>query len=85
MKKWFNHVLQGFYWWLECKASNLSQCELCHEETIARQCIGCKAYICYGCDSMYYEDETLCAECRATITPEQEAQDRAECGVESED
>lgn len=76
MRKRLNHLLQGFYWWLEEKSSGLSCCEICNDEPVARVCIGCDKYIGYGCDSLYYADETLCTECRSTITPEEEAQDR---------
>jgi predicted amidophosphoribosyltransferase len=75
VKKKLNHYLQGIYWWLEQKCSDLSNCELCNSMTVAKVCIGCGSYVCYGCDSGYYEDETLCLNCRKEITPEQEAED----------
>ena len=84
MKRWIKHILNGFYFWLECKAVDLSHCEVCNEQSVANACIGCGAYICYGCDSMYYEDETLCIPCRSTITPEEEARDRVDSEIESE-
>jgi hypothetical protein len=71
---WLRHKLQGIYVRLIDWLQEHSRCEICHEEQVAHLCIGCGRYICYGCDSMFYEDENLCIECRATITPEEEAE-----------
>lgn len=74
-----------FYGWLEVLIDRASHwqsyhdlCEVCREGTADRVCVGCNRRIDYECDSLYYEDETLCAICRNDITPEEEAKDRAE-------
>ncbi len=52
-----------------------TMCELCHEEPADYTCVSCEKDICAGCESGYYSDEDLCRECRAAISPEEEAED----------
>ena len=82
---WLRHKLQAFYVWAINWLQEHSRCEVCHEEQVAHTCIGCDRFICYDCESNFYEDESLCVKCRATITPEEEAEIRAENGIEVEE
>jgi len=58
------------------ESENIDRLEKAHPKAalLFIPCVGCGHFICYGCDSMFYEDENLCVECRATITPEEEAE-----------
>lgn len=76
-----------FFMWLEIILDRLSHwqsehdlCELCRRYTADRVCVGCDRRIDYECDSCYYYDETLCSECRGTISPEQESEDIKQAG-----
>ena len=77
LKRWFFEVLRDFL-------LQHDHCEICSEFEPFYTCISCDRRYCVDCESGYYEDENLCSECRATITPEQEAEDWKEA-VESED
>jgi hypothetical protein len=75
--------LRYLYWHLHDWISSVALwldvhdvCEVCKKESAANVCIGCDRRICFECNSGYYEDETLCMECRKEITPEEEAEDR---------
>lgn len=52
-------------------------CEVCKVSTAESKCSeGCGKRICYGCESFYYEDATICVECEKSITPEEREADR---------
>src|SRR5580692_11251402 len=75
-------IMRWIYWKLDNFRCELNMwldehdlCEVCRDEPAANECIGCGQRVGFECNSFYYEDETLCTECRATITPEEEAQD----------
>jgi hypothetical protein len=61
-------------------------CEICHDQRSDNICIGCERRICYQCTTGYYVDGDLCTICRASITPEEEAEDqRDQAELDAED
>lgn len=77
IRRWFFYWLEVFIDRASHWQSELDLCEICKDYTADRICVGCDRRIDHTCDSnYYYEDESLCTLCRATITPEEEAEDR---------
>lgn len=74
LRRWFYGKIADIAYWLGTK----DVCELCGEDIADGGCVGCERRICMNCDSGYYDDETLCTDCRAKITPEEEESDRQE-------
>lgn len=76
------HYLFNFLEWLEKWRKEHDICEVCHENPVELRCYeGCGKRICSNCESYYYEDATICVECRNAITPEQEVEERQEAIV----
>lgn len=77
------HYLFNFIEWLNEWRREHDLCEVCHESSVETRCYeGCGKRICDNCESYYYEDATICVECRDKITPEQEAEERHEAIVD---
>jgi hypothetical protein len=74
LRRWFYGKIADIAYWLGTK----DVCELCGDDIADGGCVGCEKRICMNCDSGYYDDETLCKDCRAKITPEEEESDRVE-------
>ena len=72
VKRWFWGIMSNVAY----QIGRLDICELCEEEIVDGPCVGCGRRICMNCDSLYYDDETLCVECRKDITPDEEEEDR---------
>jgi hypothetical protein len=76
MFKQFKRWYYGKIAYLSYRLEMMDVCELCKEGIVDAPCVGCGRRICGSCDSLYYEDEYLCTECRKDITPEEEEEDR---------
>jgi hypothetical protein len=74
LKREFFSWWPSFRDWVNAKDS----CELCGNEIADNICVGCDRRICDMCNSGYYADAELCTNCRANLTPEEEAEDRKE-------
>ncbi len=74
LKRWFFRFIDK----VSCYFGQYDLCEICHVQRTDNTCIGCDRRICQECTTGYYIDEDLCAICRASITPEEEAEDQRE-------
>jgi hypothetical protein len=78
MIKWLKREFFDWFAGFKNFIQGLDCCELCGNEQADSICVGCDKRICCMCDSGYYSDVELCTNCRANLTPEEEAQDREE-------
>lgn len=79
IQHWVFNVIE----WLEAWRMRHDICQCCYEEPVTQRCYeGCGKRICDNCESYYYEDATICVECRDKITPDEEAEMRKDAIVD---